>query len=125
MTDSRKLADLHCLLEVSRQLGASSNLDELLRIIEQATLRVLDCERISIFLYDRQSAELYSRLATEQEGLRIPAASGIAGEAFHSGIVVNVADAYSDPRFNREIDQRTGYHTRSVLTCPLLGVDQQ
>src|SRR5205823_7984807 len=48
MADTRKVADLHAVLEVSRRLGASSDLGELLRIIEQATLQVLDCERISI-----------------------------------------------------------------------------
>src|SRR4051812_35797829 len=123
MSDERKLADLHAVLEVSRQLGASSDLGELLHIIEQATLTVLDCERISIFLHDRQSDELYSRLATGQDGIRFPASTGIAGQALRSGSVINVADAYNDPRFNREIDRKTGYVTRNLLTCPLLGVD--
>lgn len=125
MSDARKLADLHAVLEVSRQLGASTDLIELLRIIEQAALTVLDCERVSIFLHDRQNDELYSRLATGQEGLRIPATLGIAGEVFRTVQTVNVADAYNDARFNREVDRRTGYRTRNLLTCPLLGVDHQ
>src|SRR2546422_907406 len=56
--DAKKLADLHALLEVSCQLGANSELGPLLQTIEQATLRVLDCERTTIFLYDRQDEEL-------------------------------------------------------------------
>jgi phosphoserine phosphatase len=125
MADSRQLADLQAVLEVSRQLGAGSDLGALLRTIEQATLNVLDCERISIFLHDPQTDELYSRLATGQDGLRIPTGMGIAGEAFRTGTVINVADAYTDGRFNREVDRRTGYLTRNLLTCPLLGLDHQ
>lgn len=123
MADARKLADLQAVLEVSRQLGAGTELADLLQIIERATLGVLDCERISIFLHDRQTDELCSRLATGQEGLRIPAGLGIAGEVFRSTTVINVADAYADTRFNREVDRKTGFVTRNLLTCPLLGID--
>jgi phosphoserine phosphatase len=96
-----------------------------LQIIEQATLRTLDCERIGIFLYDPQSDELYSRLATGQTGIRFPARRGIAGEAFHTQSVINVPDAYADPRFNPEVDRKTGFQTRNLLTCPLLGLEGQ
>src|SRR5437764_14554945 len=123
--DARKIADLQVILEVSRRLGAGTDLGELLHIIEQATLQVLDCERTSIFLHDRQTDELFSRLATGQDTLRFPARLGIAGEAFQTAVVINVPDAYADPRFNREVDRKTGYHTRNLLTCPLLGMDDQ
>jgi phosphoserine phosphatase len=123
--DARKLTDLQAVLEVSRQLGAGTELGLLLQIIEQATLGVLNCERISIFLHDRQTDELFSRLATGQDVLRIPASLGIAGEAFRSGAIVNVPDAYSDPRFNREVDRKTGFVTRNLLSCPLLGIDHK
>ncbi len=84
---------------------------------------MLDCERISIFLHDPQTDELCSKLATGQDALRIPSSAGIAGECFRTATVVNVPDAYRDPRFNREVDRRTGFTTRNLLTCPLLGVD--
>ena len=123
--ESQKLGDLRAVLEISRQLGAVSELVQLLQIIEQATLKVLDCERISIFLHDSNTDELYSKLATGQVGLRIPSSAGIAGECFRSASVINVPDAYADPRFNREVDRRTGFTTRNLLTCPLLGLDHR
>src|SRR3954465_16065793 len=93
-SDAKKLADLHALLEVSCQLGANSELGPLLQTIEQATLRVLDCERTTIFLYDRQSDELYSRVSTGEDGIRFSASRGIAGEVFRTQGIINVADAY-------------------------------
>ncbi|MBI1913927.1 MAG: SpoIIE family protein phosphatase [Planctomycetes bacterium] len=123
--DAKKLADLHALLEVSCQLGANSELSPLLQTIEQATLLVLDCERTTIFLYDRQSDELYSRVATGEGDIRFSAGRGIAGEAFRTQGVINVPDAYADARFNREVDRQTGFTTRNLLTCPLLGIDRR
>src|SRR5262249_41213940 len=121
--DARKLADLQAILEVSRRLGGGSDLGELLQILEQAALQVLDCERISIFLHDRQADELYSRLATGQDSLRFPARLGIAGQALHAARVINAPDAYAAPRFNRDVDRKTGFVTRNLLSCPLLGLD--
>src|SRR5207248_65776 len=84
--DAKKVADLHALLEVSCQLGANSELGPLLQTIEQATLRVLDCERTTIFLYDRQADELYSRVSTGEDGIRFSAGRGIAG-GIHEGLL--------------------------------------
>ena len=43
-----------------------------------------------------------------------------AGAACVSGKLVNVPDAYLDTRFNRDIDLRSGYRTRSVLCFPIV-----
>src|SRR5262249_30908212 len=122
--DAKKLADLSALLEGSCQLGATSELGPLLQAIQQAALAVMDCERVTVFLHDRKSDELYSRVATAEGMIRFPANRGIAGESFRTTAVVPVPDAYADPRFNPEIDRRTGFVTRNLLTCPLLGLDR-
>jgi sigma-B regulation protein RsbU (phosphoserine phosphatase) len=123
--DAKKLADLSALLEVSCQLGATSELGPLLQAVQQAALAVLDCERVTVFLHDRKADELYSQVATAEGMIRFPANRGIAGESFRTATVVNVPDAYADLRFNPEIDRRTGFLTRNLLTCPLLGIDRQ
>src|SRR5262249_46431790 len=51
--------------------------------------------------------------------IRIPQNVGIAGSIFGSGVAEIIDDAYRDPRFNAEIDRRTGYRTRSILCVPL------
>jgi len=45
--------------------------------------------------------------------------SGVAGHVFTSGESVIIHDAYSNPRFNRTIDEQTGFTTRSILCVPL------
>jgi len=80
-------------------------------------------ERASLFLVDSERGELWLRVAQEEGGVpvdvRIPIGTGIAGRVARRGVAEIVADAYSDPDFNREVDQRTGFVTRSVLAVPL------
>ena len=117
------IADLTRLLDVSRQLGATVELDPLLQAIEQAALEVLDCERASVFLHDQSRRELFSTVATGVHEIRFPDDRGIAGEAAQQRTVINVPDAYADARFNPDIDVATGFRTRSILTLPMVGHD--
>jgi sigma-B regulation protein RsbU (phosphoserine phosphatase) len=114
-----QIEKLRRILDVTRQMAATIDLDLLLRMIVDATCDVLACERATIFLYDAASNELYSRVATGVESLRVPADRGIAGSAAQTRTVVNVPDAYADPRFNPAIDKKTGFRTRNLLTFPL------
>jgi phosphoserine phosphatase RsbU/P len=115
----RQIAKLRRLLDITRQMAASTDLSELLGTIVDATREVLDCQRATIFLYDRGTNELYSRVATGVESIRFPANRGIAGAAAQQRVVVNVPEAYADPRFNQEIDRQTGFRTHNLLTFPL------
>ena len=118
-TSAGQIEKLTRILDVTRQMAATTDLDALLGMIVDAACRVLDCERATIFLYDAGNNELYSRVATGVESIRFPADRGIAGAAASAREIVNVPHAYSDPRFNREIDKKTGFRTRNLLTFPL------
>lgn len=110
---------LRRLLDITRQMAGTTDLDELLRTIVAAAVEVLACERATIFLYDKARNELYSRVATGIRSLRVPADRGIAGAAARQRVVVNVPDAYADARFNPAIDRQTGFRTRNLLAIPL------
>jgi len=119
MTPAREIEKLRRILDVARSMAVTDDLGALLRIIVEASCEVLDCDRATIFLFDAQTDELYSRVATGAEEIRFPAGAGIAGEAAQKRVCVNVPDAYADARFNREVDRTTGYVTRNLLTLPL------
>ena len=46
--------------------------------------------------------------------------SGIVGHVAKTGETVSIPDAYQDARFNKEVDERTGYTTKSVLCMPVM-----
>jgi sigma-B regulation protein RsbU (phosphoserine phosphatase) len=119
----RQIENLRRVLDITRQMAVTFDLTQLLSMIVDATCQVLDCERATIFLYDRATRELTSRVATGGESIRFPSDRGIAGAAAQQRAIVNVPDAYADERFNPEIDKQTGFHTRSLLTFPLENLD--
>lgn len=90
-----------------------------LKIVE-----LLEAERGTLFLLDRLRGELWSKVATSADGpmfeIRIPSDSGIAGTVASSGETINIADAYEDPRFDRSVDEASGFRTRSILCIPLV-----
>jgi putative ABC transport system ATP-binding protein len=100
-----------------------SMLDRALRAFTRKLGVLLDAERASLFLVDREREELWLTVAREADDagteLRVPMAVGIAGYAARSGEIVRIDDAYGDPRFNPEMDRRTGFRTRSILCVPL------
>ena len=117
------LDNLVTLLGVSREIGPAVDLNTLLRRIEEATLRVVGCERVTVFVSDGHL--LRSRLATGEKELSVPMALGIVGEAFQTRKVINSPDASHDPRFNPDVDYATGFQTRNLLAVPLIGYDQE
>ena len=120
---SRETRNLGILLEVSNALASQVRLDELLATIIRKTAEVLDAERATLFLYDPAHDELWSKVADQLEikEIRVPVGAGIAGDVARTRAVANIPDAYDDPRFNQDVDRRTGYRTRSVLSMPLIG----
>jgi serine/threonine-protein kinase len=51
--------------------------------------------------------------------IRLPLGAGIAGQAALTGETINVPDAYADPRFDRNMDLRSGYRTLNMLVVPV------
>jgi adenylate cyclase len=120
-----ELRRLRVLAEVADTVTRDLSLDrQLPRLIDLIT-EALDAERATLFLYDRDTGELFSRVLAGEgvAEIRIAAAAGIAGAVFGAGRAEIVADAYRDRRFNPEIDRRTGYRTRDVLCVPLQNRD--
>ena len=90
------------------------------RVLEQMT-GLLGADRASLYLVDKPHRELWTKVAQGMgvQEIRVPMDRGIAGHVASTGTARNVADAYQDPLFNPEIDQKTGYRTKSVLSVPI------
>lgn len=122
VTQEQKLRDLETILEVSRALTAEKDLDRLLQLILTETTRVMDADRSSLFLVDERTNELFSRIAQKSEikEFRFPIGRGIAGNVAQFKSIINIRDAYNDPRFNPAFDKKTGYKTDTILCAPLV-----
>jgi serine/threonine-protein kinase len=119
----RNVERMHLLLETTQRLIGVRDSDELLRMLSETTTRLVNAERATVYLVDVARGELWSKVALGDAvgEIRIPVGTGIAGTVARTGEPINLSDPYSDPRFNPEVDRRTGYVTRSLLTLPMTG----
>jgi adenylate cyclase len=123
--ERKRLRKAELLLHVSRKVAAIESLDEILRTLVELTTWEVDAERGSLFLNDKQTGELYSRVAQGnfKREIRILNTSGVAGHVFQSSEGLIIHDAYKDGRFNRSVDEQTGFRTRSILCVPVRTVN--
>ena len=83
---------------------------------------ILKCDRISLFIYDKNSDKL---ILVTAEGLnraqiKMETSRGIVGNCFTECKVIRIEDAYLDERFDKEIDRQTNYRTKTLLCYPLV-----
>lgn len=118
------------LLQLSAVVFRELETNSLLLAIMDAIKKPMQATKCSVFMMDDESNELYSPVGSDiscdlalDSTCRVPADSGLVGAAVKSGEIINVRDAYLDPRFNPAIDQKTGFLTRSVLAVPIKDVN--
>jgi signal transduction histidine kinase len=118
-----RIRKLQSLLELGQIIGLDLHIGAILVQIARKAAEVMAADRCTLFLHDGATDELWSTVAMGLDGgqIRMPARVGLAGHCFQSGETINLEDAYEDPRFNREVDARTGYRTRTVLCMPIFG----
>jgi len=110
------------LLEFFTEISSELQLDLLLAKIVKVATSFLNADRGTLFLYDPNTNELWSRVAEGEDSrdIRVSIDDGIAGACFQSGETLHIADAYDDDRFNRDVDRKTGYRTRNILCMPII-----
>ena len=121
MQQRRRLRTVELLLDISHKMAEFDTLDEVLNALVEMTTAQLGAARGSLFLNDPATNELYTRAAqgNMQREIRILNTSGVAGFVFTSGEPLIIHDAYSDSRFNRSVDEQTGFVTQNILCVPI------
>ena len=107
-------------------LAAQRDRDAYLRGVVELCSQATDAERATVFLVDRKRNELWSKIAQRTAAeIRLPIGRGLAGHSAATGETINVPDAYADPRFDRNVDHRTGFKTLNALVVPVWGSDER
>lgn len=122
---SREIHRLRRLIEAAKILNSTLDLAGLLEVILETALGLVEGDRGTVYLVDRERQELWSRVLKGDQHIeiRMPTGSGIAGYVAATGDTLNIPDAYFDTRFNPEIDRKSGYRTRSILCMPMKNKD--
>ena len=113
------------VLDVVSLLAMTADLDAMLTRIATAATTLAEAERASIFLHDHVTDQLWTKVALGTREIRVPASAGIVGHVFKSNTTLLVPEPYNDPRFNREVDRKTGFVTRNLLTVPVKNLERK
>ncbi|OHT13174.1 3'5'-cyclic nucleotide phosphodiesterase family protein [Tritrichomonas foetus] len=111
---------LKALLEVAENLSGVLDIDALIPTIMDRACSLLNTERCSLFLVDQTKQLLETTFhGGLDKSITLPITRGIVGHTATTGKIVNINDAYSDPRFDKQVDLETGFKTRTLLTVPI------
>ncbi len=114
-------AQLAALVEAGKLLNSTLDREGVLWRLMILAARGTDADRATLYVLDKARRELRFTIALDASlrGMCLPLTEGLVGYVARTGEVVNIADAYTDPRFSHRFDVETGYHTHTVLTVPL------
>jgi signal transduction histidine kinase len=119
-----QVARLEMMLEISRALNSTLDLDVLLQSITEVATELTDTEAASILLLDRKTGELYFEATSGEkraviERIVVPLEGSIAGWIARNGEPLVIDDIQRDGRHYGEIDKILEFKTRSILGVPL------
>ena len=84
---------------------------------------IVDADRASFWKWDKRKNQIWTMSATGVDKISIPDNTGLVGKALRLKKALITNDPYSDPDFNKEIDLKTGYTTKSVLVLPVADIN--
>jgi sigma-B regulation protein RsbU (phosphoserine phosphatase) len=118
---ANQIRRLQALINASKILNSTLDLDKLLKIILELATKNLKAARGTIYLIDEEKNELWSKVLKGKElvRIRLPIGTGIAGHVAKTGKTVNLTNAWKDKRFFSGFDLRTGFLTKTMLCMPM------
>jgi signal transduction histidine kinase len=124
MDKSVESVELDALIQISNIINTHLDLDNVLESVMSLTTETLEAESSALFLIDDETDELIFHIALGEtankiRSMRMERGKGIVGSVIESGHAQIVNDVTKDPHFFQEIDQKSGYTTRSILCVPL------
>ncbi|XP_013378617.1 cGMP-specific 3',5'-cyclic phosphodiesterase isoform X3 [Lingula anatina] len=138
LTSLRQMSERELFMELIRDIANELDVNVLCHKILANVSTLTNSDRGSLFLargsknnrylvsklFDvTESSTLEDTLQNEENEIRVPVGKGIAGHVALTKETVNIKNAYEDPRFNNEVDLKTGYKTHSILCMPILNYE--
>lgn len=116
---------LNLLIDAAKSVNSTLDLDKLLDVILETAIKSISADRGTLYVVDELKSEIWSKAlrGTEVIEIRLPIGKGLSGYVAKTGEIINIPDAYSDSRFNPEVDRKSGYRTNNMLCMPMRNRD--
>ena len=116
---------LNLLIDAAKTVNSTLDLDRLLDVILEAAIKSIAADRGTLYLVDELKSEIWSKAlrGTEIIEIRLPIGKGLSGYVAKTGETINIPDAHNDPRWNPDVDKKSGYRTNNMLCMPMQNRD--
>ncbi|MDZ7376854.1 MAG: SpoIIE family protein phosphatase, partial [candidate division KSB1 bacterium] len=121
----KKIDELTSLIDVAAIISSTLDLEELMNLVMEKAQAVMNAEASSVMLLNEETGELECEIALGQvheevkNQIHLKLGQGIAGWVAQHGEAIIVPDVDRDSRFFSDVDNSTGFKTRSILAAPL------
>ncbi|MBU0720338.1 GAF domain-containing protein [bacterium] len=107
------------IADFGKKLMALGQMDNALELISSEAKKLLNADRCSIFIVDKEENLLWTKLSDGIGRIVTSIDSGIVGDTYKTSKPQVVNTPYDDPRFLRTIDKKSGYVTKNIITVPI------
>ena len=115
------------LFRITKAIPHYRGVDDLLVFITREIQNLMEIESASVILLDEDRQEFYfsavhhdnTETGNKFKEIRFPADKGVAGYVYKSGQPLIVPNTAESPYFFKQVDEKAGYHTRSMLDVPI------
>ena len=117
----QRAAQAETILSIVQQWNQTQEMETLLNQMAEASTKLLEADRASIFLWDRANHILVGRPALGVPGgeLRVPDDAGVVGEVLRTGEPRRVSHRETHDPVNRKVDAQLRYQTRTLVAVPM------
>jgi K+-sensing histidine kinase KdpD len=117
------------LVELSVTLNSTLDPDTLLKVITGTATELLDCEAVSILLYDEKNPRLHFAAATGSDPKKlaevpVPIEGSLAGIIFRTNRSIVINQAEQDPRHYSLVSEHIHFHVNNLIGVPMLIKDR-
>jgi PAS domain S-box-containing protein len=115
------------LFRIASAIHRFRGLDDRLEYITRQVQKLIAIEGASVILLDETAREFYFRVSAFEDAeasrkwkeIRFPADKGAAGQVYRTGKPLIVHDTSKSPYYFKQVDDKAGYNTRSMLDVPI------
>lgn len=113
------------IADFGKKLAHLESLENALPIISEEAKSIVNAERCSIFIVDRDAQMIWTKLSDGIGRIAIGIDSGIVGGTVTAKIPQRVNNPYEDERFLAKIDAKSGFVTQNILAVPIFNSRQE
>ena len=107
------------IADFGKKLMALTEMENALDLISSEAKKLVDAQRCSIFIVDGEEKILWTKLSDGIGRIVIGLDAGIVGDTYKKQEPQIVNNPYADERFLQNIDSKSGFTTKNMITVPI------